>query len=236
MQRVASGKFNRRFAAKLTTRLITRFALTLPVIFLGTGCHSGDPQPLAPVSNDAALFGPAKMRLHPIFTQVKDWTGNGIPDGIEALVEMQDQFGDPTKASGNLILDLYQYKKYDPQRKGNWLAEWQVDLSTLAAQENYWNRTSRTYGLQLAYGIIALDQNYVLTAEFQLSNGKRLFDQLVIEAQIKPEKRAAPDYGLPPSPTTAPATQSDSLVPSGANSLAPAASPINAPGMRMPQP
>ena len=168
------------------------------------------------------------MRLHPIFTQVKDWTGDGIPDGIEALVELQDQFGDPTKASGHIILDLYEYKKYDPQRKGNWLAEWQADLSTLASQRDFWNRTSRTYGLQLAFGQIQLDKNYILTAEFQLNSGGRLFDQLVIEAQVKPDKRAAPDFGMPPAPTTQPqfpTTSGD-----------PATAPIIEPGMRVPQP
>jgi hypothetical protein len=197
------------------------------------GCHSGgDPAPLPRDSTDAALFGPSTMRLHPIFTQVKDWTGDGIPDGIEALVELQDQFGDPTKASGHLIVDLYQYKKYDPQRKGNWLAEWQADLSTLEAQRDYWNRTSRTYGFQLAWGQIKLDQNYVMTAEFQLNNGGRLFDQLVLEAQVKPEKIASPDYGMPPSPTTMSSSQSGGAFPT----TEPTTAPVIEPGMRTPQP
>ena len=52
---------------------------------------------------DAALFGPSAMRIHPIFTRLSDWTGDGVPDGIEALIELQDQFGDPTKASGTII-------------------------------------------------------------------------------------------------------------------------------------
>jgi len=199
---------------------------SLAILLLG-GCH-GDPQPLARDSTDTLLFGPTTMRLHPIFTQVKDWTGDGIPDGIEALVELQDQFGDPTKASGHIIVDLYEYKKYDPQRKGLWLAEWQADLSTLAAQRDYWNRTSRTYGFQLAFPQIRLDKNYVLTAEFQQSNGGRLFDQLVIEAQIKPEKRAAPDFGMPPMPTTQPTS-----LPSNGE---PTTSPIIEPGLRTPQP
>jgi hypothetical protein len=192
-------------------------------LLLCVGCHNADaPAPPAP-SLDNQLFGPTSMRLHPIFTQVKDWTGDGVPDGVEALVEVQDQFGDPVKASGHLILDLYEYKKYDPQRRGNWLAQWQADLSTLAAQRDYWNRTSRTYGFQLAFGQIAVDKNYVLTAEFQLSSGQRLFDQLVIEAQVKPERRAAPDFGLPPS--TAPSQGTE-----------PTSSPVIEPGMRLPQP
>jgi len=198
----------------------------LPLLILG-GCH-GQPQPMPRDTTDASLFGPSTMRLHPIFTQVKDWNGDGVPDGIEALVELQDQFGDPTKASGHIILDLYDYKKYDPQRKGVWLAEWQADLSTLAAQRDYWNRTSRTYGFQLAFPQVNLTTNYVLTAEFQLNNGGRLFDQLVIEAQIKPNKIAAPDYGMPPVPSTQP------LFPT--SSQEPTTAPIIGPGLRTPQP
>jgi hypothetical protein len=228
MQRAVVGRAFRR----LYHSLFPGFAVVVSVLMFGSmvcGCHE-DPPPVTANSTDATLFGPKTMRLHPIFTQVKDWTGDNIPDGIEALVELQDQFGDPSKASGHIIIDLYDYKKYDPQRKGLWLAEWQADLSTLAAQRDYWNRTSRTYGFQLAFPQITLDKNYVLTAEFQESNGQRLFDQLVVEAQIKPEKRAAPDFGMPPIPTTLPTT-----LPSG-SSGGPGASPIIEPGLRTPQP
>ena len=64
------------------------------------------------------------MRLHPIFTTLKDWTGDNKPDGVEAFVELQDQFGDPTKASGKIIFALYDFKKFDPERRGPLLAEW----------------------------------------------------------------------------------------------------------------
>ena len=59
------------------------------------GCQGGD-APFMRSEADAQLFGPVSMRLHPIFTQIKDWTGDGRPDGIEALIELQDQFGDGT--------------------------------------------------------------------------------------------------------------------------------------------
>jgi hypothetical protein len=196
-----------------------RFIPLLLVVALSNGCGH-DQTPIARDSTDAALFGPSSMRLHPIFTQLKNWTGNPNPDGIEALVELQDQFGDPTKASGKIIFELYQFKKFDPQRKGTRLCNpWVGDLSTLAAQRDRWNRTSRTYGFQLA-GPVSLSQSYVLTAEFQMSNGGRLYDQLVIQSQINPEKFAAPDYGMPPTPSTKPA----------------ATAPVTEPGMRTPQP
>ena len=209
-------------AALLTVSMLLLFA-----------CSSA-PAPEARISTDAVLFGPATMRLHPIFTTVKNWTGNANPDGVEALVELEDQFGDPTKASGTILFGLYQFKKFDPNRRGPLLVEWVGDLTTLQAQRDRWNRTSRTYGFQLACGGLTLDQNYLLTAEFQLSNGSRLFNQLVLQQQITPNKYNIPDFGLPPaasqpSPTTAPSVMP--LTPSTN-----ATSDMNAPALRVPAP
>src|SRR6266550_8310566 len=91
----------------------------LPLIILiiaSSGCQ-GD-TPFARSDADKQLFGPVAMRLHPIFTQVKDWTGDNKPDGIEALVELQDQFGDPTKASGRLVFELFEYRPGFPDPRG----------------------------------------------------------------------------------------------------------------------
>src|ERR1041385_3368451 len=121
------------------------------LICLLAGCElTRSPYPRSDI--DAALFGPSAMRIHPIFTQVKDWTGDDHPDGIEALIELQDQFGDPTKASGRVIFELFEYKQFDPERRGERLAVWNdAFLETLDEQRQRWNRTSRTYGFQLAY-------------------------------------------------------------------------------------
>src|SRR4051812_4509644 len=53
------------------------------VAVIGGGCSGVQPFPRS--ETDTQLFGPVSMRLHPIFTQVKDWTGDNKPDGIEAL-------------------------------------------------------------------------------------------------------------------------------------------------------
>src|SRR5262245_13357907 len=91
-------------------------AVTLALLLLAS-CQSSTPYPRT--QNDAALFGPSNMRVHPIFTQVKDWTGDDKPDGIEALIELQDQFGDPTKASGRVLFELFNYRPYDPDPRGD---------------------------------------------------------------------------------------------------------------------
>src|SRR5437868_3820097 len=82
-----------------------------------SSCSTGPRASMRP--DDAAMFGPVSMRIHPIFTQVKDWTGDNHPDGVEALIEFQDQFGDPTKAAGNVIFELYSYRAYHPDPRGD---------------------------------------------------------------------------------------------------------------------
>jgi hypothetical protein len=170
---------------------------TTAIILLLVGCQSSKPS--ARDQTDVALFGPAAMRIHPIFTQIKDWTGDDKPDGVEALVELQDQFGDPTKASGRVIFELYEYRPYDPDPRGQRVVNpWIGDLSTLEAQRDRWNRPSRTYSFQLAYDQVRADRPYVLTATFELSGGGRFFDRMILEPR---ERR-----GAGPAATESPAS------------------------------
>lgn len=201
-------------------RLIMRKLLPLIVLIVATsgGCQTD--APFARSEADAQLFGPVSMRLHPIFTQVKSWDADDKPDGIEALVELQDQFGDPTKASGRVIFELFDYQAYNPERRGERIVNpWIGYLETLDEQRDRWNRTSRTYSFQLAYDQIQPNKTYVLTAEFQLSGGGRFFDRVVIEG-----RRAESGSLFPPA--TAPVLNpSNTPVPSS-----------DGPGTRTPQP
>jgi hypothetical protein len=200
--------------------------LAVFALLIGSGC--GDPPPAVPTPNPGVLFGPASMRIHPIFTQIKDWTGAGVPTGVEVLLEFDDQFGDPCKASGRVIFELYEFNKFDPQRKGQRLVNPYVgDLTTLQAQRDRWNRTSRTYTFQLFYYNIPTDKNYILTAVFQGDTGGRFFDQIVLEAQPPPTTR----------PTTERAAASPLFTP-GTPILTPSSSqkPSQTPGARTPQP
>ena len=185
-----------------------------------SGCQAGD-APLARSEADVRLFGPVAMRLHPIFTQVKDWTGDGRADGIEALIELQDQFGDPTKASGRVVFELYDYQALNPERRGERVVNpWIGYLETLDEQRDRWNRTSRTYSFQLQYDQIRPNNTYVLTAQFQLSGGQRFFDRIILEG-----RRGDSGGSLFP-PTTAPAP---TITPQPVQ-------PSDGPGTRTPQP
>lgn len=154
-------------------------------------------------SVDPTLFAASTMRIHPIFTQVRDWDSDGKIDGIEALVEFSDQFGDPTKCAGRVIFELYEFRRAYPDPRGRRLANpWIALLNTAAEQRAHWNRASRTYGFQLANPDVRPDRSYVLTATFETSTGGRFFDRLVIEPHAEIE-RDRPTNAIPaPRPAT----------------------------------
>ena len=176
-----------------------RAATTIILALLLAGCGVY-PRVSRRTLTEAEMFGAAHMRIHPIFSQVKDWTGDGKPDGIEALLEFTDGFGDPTKSSGSAVFELYDYRQYNPDPRGNRVAEpWVASLASPADQRARWNRTSRTYAFQLAADGISDNRSYVLTASFDRrqpsssslsspadsSQPSRLFDRIILEAQPK---------------------------------------------------
>jgi hypothetical protein len=181
--------------------LIIPSLLWLVVAAAQLGCQSG-PKPYKPTPDDVAMLGPVSMRIHPIFTRFQSWSGDIAPEGIEVLIEVQDQFGDPIKARGKVIFELYDFQKFDAQRKGERVCnQWVGSLLSVDDQRARWNRTSRTYAFRLTCDQMRFDRPYVLTAEFLLDGGGRFFDELVLE----PPQGA---YGSKRTyhPTTAPAT------------------------------
>src|SRR5205807_9523265 len=113
-----------------------------------------------------------------------DWNHDAKPDGIEAQLEFQDQFGDPTKASGRVLFELFDYRTDSPDPRGGRIAgPWVFSLATLDEQHERWNTTLRTYRFQLSYPEIRVDKSYVLTAIFELTGGGRFFDRIVLPAR-----------------------------------------------------
>ena len=177
-------------------RRIIWLLLICPVII---GCEVTNPKPQPRTETEQEMFGPSAMRLHPVFTQVKDWTGEGKPDGIEVMLEFQDQFADPTKASGKVVFELFEFQKLSPDPRGKRLVNpWIGDLTTIEEQRARWNRTSRTYSFQLVYPQISPRRAYVLTATFDLASGGRFFDRLVIGAKPEEPGSATPPNSPPP--------------------------------------
>ena len=168
---------------------------TITIVLFASSC--GQPLLDLETSPDTSFFGATAMRIHPIFSQIKDWTGDGKPDGFEVLIEFQDQFGDPAKAAGTLMFEVFDYRIANPDPRGPRLANpWVGSIATLEDQRARWNRTSRTYTFQLAFPQADKTKSYVLTAMFRSTTGGRFFDRIVLEG----EEEVAPTT----QPTTRP--------------------------------
>jgi hypothetical protein len=173
------------------------------LLFLVAGCAS-PPHPRSAL--DQEMFGPATIRLHPTFTQVRNWTGGEKPDGVEATLEIDDQFGEPTRATGKVMFELYSYAgEWSTSVRGRRIGgPWIADLSTRDEQQLHWNSALRSYTFQLHDPLIAKDQYYVLTAQFDLNGpaassqpqsrpvttqAGRLFSQLIIPPETEGKPR-----------------------------------------------
>ena len=163
-------------------RTVIQSALSVFAIFLLLGCDS---QTFSRSQSEEQMFGPSSMRIHPTFTQVKDWTGDGKPDGVEAFLELSDQFGEPTRATGTIRFELYNFHEAEEERRGKQLAEpWIFKLDNRDQQIAHWNPVERAYTFRLPYDKISANRRYVLTAQFDRPGG-RLFDQLILEPEDK---------------------------------------------------
>jgi hypothetical protein len=161
-------------------------------------CQQSDPYYQQSGTAASSMFSATSMRIHPIFTQLKDWTSDGRVDGVEALVEFQDTFGDPTKASGKIIFELFEFRNGWPDPRGNRvMPPWIASLSTLSDQRLHWDRTSRAYSFLLSDPQIDPARPYVLSATFERSGGGRYFDQIVLEPH-----REEPASVIPSQPAT----------------------------------
>jgi hypothetical protein len=170
------------------------------LIALLSGCASQDiPSPRTP--DEEQLFGPVSMKLD-TFSKVKDWDGTGAPQGVEALIEFDDRFGDRTKAAGTIIFELYDYRPYWPDPRGARLANpWTASLTTYDEQKAHWEAASGAYMFRLAYDHTAWNHSYVLTATFQSAGATRFFSQIVLPGQ-KPEGHETNSQTSPNGETT----------------------------------
>jgi hypothetical protein len=176
---------------RVTFALVMLLALMLA---LAAGCGS-QPQWEPSVRQD--LFRPAAMRIHPVFTQVRSWSGSGKPDGIELLLEFQDQFGDAAKASGDAVFEVFEFRPGYPDPRGARLVPpFLTTTANVAAQRDHWSRTSRCYIFQLAWPEVDPRRPIVVTATFEMTGGGRFFDTIVLD----PVRPVAPT----PAPATAP--------------------------------
>lgn len=164
--------------------------LMLGVLLLSGGCRQWTESAR---SQDVATFGPSTMLIHRVWTQIKDSNGDGQPDGIDAVIEFRDQFGDPTKAAGTVMFELFEYRQADPDPRGQRLGDpWIGSIVSLAEQQAAWSTITRSYRFQLRTDQIKPDRSYVLAAMYQPQAGDRLFAQILLQPLPKETKPVAP--------------------------------------------
>ena len=157
-----------------------RLPLLLAMSFLLPLTHGCErtPEPVDMGRNAREIIGPVAIRIHPTFTQIRSWSGDDAPDGIEALVEIRDRWGEPIRGTGRVLFELYDYRTGYPDPRGKRLVNpWATSLATVEEQTARWDRVSRAYKFQLAFPQVDPGRHYVLTASFE-TDGGRLFDRL----------------------------------------------------------
>ena len=162
-----------------------RRLLVIPLFLtLMTGCTDTGGAPAGPRDE---LFVAREVKLHPVFTRINDWTGDGRPDGVDALVELHDQFGDTTKGAGTFTFELFQFRQDQPDPRGRRLSNpWVVEVVTEDQQRARWSKTSRCYTFRLQSDSIGRGP-YVLSVTFTPTSGARSFDRVVLTPRLGEE-------------------------------------------------
>lgn len=189
-------------------------AVVCAILLFVIGCEGYSSYPRSGL--DQKLFGPASLRIHPTFTQVRNLSGEKKPDGIEATLEIEDQFGEPTRSTGRAMFELYDYVRNTPGFRGARLSgPWIFDLDTKGEQQEHWNPALRAYTFQLPYPRVDPNHYYVVTVQFDLNDTSaltqpstapsgplvgRLFDQLIIEPQNLQKARGPKQHATPGTP------------------------------------
>ena len=130
------------------------------------------------------MFEPVELRINPTFTRFRSFDADTTADGIEADVELRDEFLDSTKAGGSIYFELFQYVPEGPDVRGEQVGQpARYDLSTVEAQREHWQNIVRSYRFRLPWRELDSTERYVLSATYEPGSeggGERLFDQLVI--------------------------------------------------------
>ena len=97
---------------------------------------------------------------------------------LEARIELLDEMGDSVKGGGWVSFELLEDIGPVGSGAGTQLYTWDVDLTTLHSQKQYYDPVSRGYLLQLLLDEYKIAQKgAVLKVVFTTAEGKRLRDQ-----------------------------------------------------------
>ncbi len=136
-----------------------------------------------------AFYSPRSIKIQP-FTKPRSFDEDAIPDGIAVSLRTLDATGDPVKAYGVFIFELYAYRGALGDRKGQLIQSWTQPVLDTKDQKQFWERITASYEFQLSWEgrPIAPQQKYILTASFQSPGSERLFDQYEFEFRVVREE------------------------------------------------
>ena len=140
----------------------------------GTGAWPREEQEQFPVR---------QVQLNRSFTRIT--AGAGGASEIEACVQLLDQFGDVTKATGQFRFELYRYRAGFADPRGQRFegeGVQVVDVRDVQMNQRHWDPITRCYTMRLAMPPgVELLKRMVLQVTYLAEREYRVQDQLVLE-------------------------------------------------------
>jgi len=137
---------------------------------------------------------PKAIEIVEAFTRWVDLKPQAGIDGIEVYVQPQSFAGEPIRASGAMLVELYAFKKASGDPKGPRVEFWSIPLETEADQEAHWNRATEMYQFRLELSPSAPPltpgDRFILLVTHNSPLGGHQSDEMVLEV---PLARRVPD-------------------------------------------
>lgn len=177
-------------------RLNSSFALFTGIIALASlsaiGCHRGriSESEGGPTAEQlVSYYSPRSIKILP-FTKARSFDDDAIPDGLGISLRTLDAAGDPVKAYGTFMFELYTFHSASLNKRGELLQTWTQPVASIEEQKQFWERVTATYEFQLSWegNPLPPQKRYVLVASFQAPGGDRLFDQYELEFRVNREE------------------------------------------------
>ncbi len=172
--------------------VVTVALVVLPFVSIG-GCRRGQltAAPDEPTAEEmVGYYSPRSIKLLP-FTKPRSFDNDLIPDGIGVSLRTLDAAGDPVKAYGSFLFELYHYRAASQAHRGELIQTWTQPVRNLEDQDRFWERVTDTYEFQLSWegSPIPVQKRFVLAASFQPGpGGDRLFDEHEFEFRVSREE------------------------------------------------
>jgi len=136
-----------------------------------------------------AFYRPRQIRILE-FSKPASFDNDAIPDGIAVWIHALDGAGNPGRAYGTFLFELYSYRPASQDHKGELLQQWSESIHSIEDQKLFWDRFSDGYEFQLLWEGVAIppQQRYILTASYQAPGAERLFDTYQFEFRVQREE------------------------------------------------